>query len=107
MNSFFDISRRIPKNPLQNIILLIIVAGGGIGFRILMEEGVLDAAWSKVLFLVVLLIVFLILFMVEHKNLSGKTGPGFTKKELGVYLRVNYLITCLAFVIFTLILFLF
>ena len=107
MNSFFDISRRIPKNPLQNIILLIVVAGGGIGFRLLMEEGVLDAAWSKVLFLVVLLIVFLILFMVEHKNLSGKTGLGLTKKELGLYLRVNYLITCLAFVIFTLLLFLF
>ena len=107
MNSFFDISRRIPKNPLRNIVLLVIVAGGGIGFRLLMEEGVLDAAWSKALFLVFLLVVFLILFMVEHKNLSGKTGPGFTKKELGVYLRVNYLITCLAFVIFTLILFLF
>lgn len=63
MNSFFDISRRIPKNPLQTIILLIIVAGGGIGFRLLMEEGVLDVAWSKALFLVVLLIVFLILFL--------------------------------------------
>ena len=54
MNSFFDISRRIPKNPLRNIVLLVIVAGGGIGFRLLMEEGVLDAAWSRVLFLVVL-----------------------------------------------------
>ena len=107
MNIFFDISKKIPENPLRNIILLIVVAGGGIGFRLLMEEGVLDAAWSKALFLAILLIVFLILFMVEHKNLSGKTGPGFTKKELGVYLRVNYLITCLAFVIFTLILFLF
>ena len=107
MNIFFDISKKIPENPLRNIILLIVVAGGGIGFRLLMEEGVLDAAWSKALFLAILLIVFLILFMVEHKNLSGKTGLGLTKKELGLYLRVNYLITCLAFVIFTLILFLF
>ena len=72
-----------------------------------MEEGVLDAAWSKALFLAVLLIVFLILFMVEYKHLSGKTALGLTKRELGLYLRVNYLITCLAFVIFTLILFLF
>lgn len=50
---FFDISRRIPKNSLRRVILLIVVAGGSIVFHLPIEKGVPDATWSKALFLVI------------------------------------------------------
>lgn len=50
---FFDISRRIPKNSLRRVILLIVVAGGSIVFHLPIEKGVPDATWSKAFFLVI------------------------------------------------------
>lgn len=107
MNNFFDISKKIPNTPLRFIVLLMVVASGCIGFRFLMETGLLDTIWGKALFLAILLIIFLILFTVEHKYLLRKTELNLTKEELNFYLKVNYLITFLVFIIFAFILFLF
>lgn len=105
--NILNISKKIPNTPLRIIVLLIVVASGSIGFRLLMENGLLDTVWGKALFLTTLLIIFLILFAVERKYLLRKTKPTLTKEELKFYLKVNYLITFLIFITFALLLFLF
>ena len=102
-----NISKKIPNSPLRIIVLLIMVAGGSIGFRLLMEYGLLVTIWGKALFLITLLIIFLILFAIERKYLLRKTELTLTKEEVNFYLKVNYLITFLVFITFAFILFLF
>lgn len=105
--NILNISKKIPNSPLRTIVLFIMVAGGSIGFRLLMEHGLIVTIWSKALLLITLLIIFLILFAVERKYLLRKTALALTKEELDFYLRVNFLITILVFITFAFILLLF
>ena len=72
--NILNISKKIPNSPLRIILFLIMVAGGSIGFRLLMEHGLLVTIWGKALFLIILLMIFLILFAVERKYLLRKTA---------------------------------
>ena len=103
--NILNISKKIPNSPLRIILFLIMVAGGSIGFRLLMEHGLLVTIWGKALFLIILLMIFLI--AVERKYLLRKTAMTLTKEELDFYLKVNFLITFLVFITFAFILLLF
>ena len=105
--NILNISKKIPNSPLRIILFLIMVAGGSIGFRLLMEHGLLVTIWGKALFLIILLMIFLILFAVERKYLLRKTAMTLTKEELDFYLKVNFLITFLVFITFAFLLLLF
>ena len=72
----------MPNSLFRTIVLFIMVAGGSIGFRLLMEHGLIVTLWSKELLLIILLIIFLILFVVERKYLLRKTALALTKEEL-------------------------
>ena len=85
--NILNISKKIPNSPLRIILFLIMVAGGSIGFRLLMEHGLLVTIWGKALFLIILLMIFLILFAVERKYLLRKTAMA---PEQICFLRFSY-----------------
>lgn len=106
MNDFFRISRKIPRSPLRSIVIVFAVVIGAICFRLLMDNGLLDAAKNRVLFLAVILAVLLIVCAAEYGYLK-KMKQSLTKEELTLYLKVNYIIIFLIFIVFALILFIF